>query len=99
MRWKGFSSPCPGYCSAPTLERTEKGQQKKRLHIAKCVSLPQKHGVNRYVGDKRFNPDPVQRQAAEQIGEMLRRGNFDERPFGETLLDSNPQFLVQEGNR
>ena len=44
--------------------------------------------------DKRFSRDPVQRQAAQQVGEMFRQGNFDESPFGETLSDSNPQFLT-----
>ena len=44
--------------------------------------------------DERFSRDPVQRQAAAQISEMLRRGRFDESPFGATLADSNPRFLV-----
>jgi N-acetylglucosaminyl-diphospho-decaprenol L-rhamnosyltransferase len=37
--------------------------------------------------DVRFGRNPVRRQAAAQIGEMFRRGNFDESPFGKTLLD------------
>ena len=44
--------------------------------------------------DKRFSRDPVQRQAAEQVGEMFRRGEFDESPFGETLSETNPEFLT-----
>ncbi len=41
--------------------------------------------------DVRFGRNPVQRQAAAQIGEMFRRGNFDESPFGKTLSDSNSE--------
>lgn len=44
--------------------------------------------------DATFARDPVQRQAATQIGEMFRRGDFNESPFGETLSDANPKFLV-----
>lgn len=49
-------------------------------------------GAVRFVSgwEKRFARDPVQRQAAEQIDEMFRRGEFDESPFGETLSDTNP---------
>lgn len=43
--------------------------------------------------DKKFNRDPVQRQAAAQISEMFRRNEFDESPFGETLADDNHKFL------
>ena len=46
--------------------------------------------------DKRFSRDPVQRQASEQINEMFQRGEFDESPFGETLLESNPAFLSRK---
>lgn len=41
--------------------------------------------------DARFARDPVQRQAAEQIGEMFRRSNFDESPFDKTLADSDSE--------
>ncbi len=44
--------------------------------------------------DKRFSRDPVQQQAAAQISEMFRSGEFDESPFGEILTDSNPRFLT-----
>ena len=44
--------------------------------------------------DKRFSRDLVQQQAAVKISEMFRSGKFDESPFGETLADSNPQFLT-----
>ena len=43
--------------------------------------------------NKRFSRDPVQRQAAEQVEEMFRRGEFDESPFGKTLADNNHKFL------
>jgi len=51
--------------------------------------------VVRLVGgwNRRFSRDPVQRQAAQQVGEMFRRGEFDESPFGKTLLENNPVFL------
>lgn len=42
--------------------------------------------------DKRFSRDPVQQQAAAQIGEMFRRNEFDESPFGETLNEANLHF-------
>ncbi len=44
--------------------------------------------------DARFSRDPVQRRAAEQIGEMFRRGEFDESPFGDSLLETNAAFLA-----
>ncbi len=46
-----------------------------------------------------FSRNSVQRQAAKQIEKMFQQGRFDESPFGETLSDSNPQFLVQGHNR
>ncbi len=42
--------------------------------------------------DKRFSRDPVQQQVAAQIGEMFRRNEFDESPFGETLNEANLHF-------
>ncbi len=45
--------------------------------------------------DERFSRDPVQRQAAVNISEMFRRGEFDESPFGSTLADDNLWFSVE----
>jgi len=39
--------------------------------------------------DARFARDPVQRRAAAQVGEMFRRDDFDESPFGATLDKAN----------
>ena len=44
----------------------------------------------------RFSRNPVQRRAAEQIGEMFRQDEFDESPFGETLSEANLEFLTRD---
>lgn len=40
--------------------------------------------------------DPVQRNAYQKIHEMFRRETFFESPFGETLEETNPDFLGGE---
>ena len=75
-----------GYRGGYKLSQRYHGRVYQQVHRA-VVQL-----VSRW--DATFARDPVQRQAAEQIGEMFRHGNFDESPFGETLSDSNLNFLT-----
>lgn len=42
--------------------------------------------------ERRFARDTVRQEAAQQISEMFRRGQFNESPFGPTLDSSNPAF-------